>query len=235
MVEVQLDESEGPLPMWLLVAFAACTTLLVSVHMLALMISTCISPHIEAIASVPGLFSVAESPHEKMSFYVEVAWAFSTVFGILLFMIEIIILCWLKFWGIGRCASRRTDSSGCTSSSGCTFSSGCTDGSGSGSGRVSSIVATVILIPVVVIFIAFAVHFYRKLVAHQHERTAKDLDELENMMSQLQDGDENGTNAANVANVANLYSGDTLPVSESRTTIQSTLPEHIQLHEVKTI
>ena len=202
MVEVQLDESEGPLPMWLLVAFAACTTLLVSVHMLALMISTCISPHIEAIASVPGLFSVAESPHEKMSFYVEVAWAFSTVFGILLFMIEIIILCWLKFWGIGR-----TD--------------------GSGSGRISSIVATVILIPVVITFIAFAVHFYRKLVAHQHERTTKDLDELENMMSQLQgDGGEN---------VANVYSVDTLPISNSRTTMQSTLPENIQLHEVTTI
>lgn len=201
MVEVQLDESaRHPLPMWLLVAFAACTTLLVSVHMLALMISTCISPHIEAIASVPGLFSVAESPHEKMSFYVEVAWAFSTVFGILLFMIEIIILCWLKFWDIGH---------------------------ESGSGRVSSIVATVILIPVVITFIAFAVHFYRKLVAHQYERTEKDLNELECMVSRLQG--EGGDD------MANTFTGDTLPMSNSRMTVQSTLPENIPLQEVTTI
>lgn len=197
MVEVQLDESKDhPLPLWLLVAFAACTTLLVSVHMLALMISTCISPHIEAIASVPGLFSVAESPHEKMSFYVEVAWAFSTVFGILLFMIEVSILCWLKFWGVRY-------------------------------GQVSSIVATVILIPVVITFIAFAVHFYRKLVAHQYERTEKDLNELECMVSQLQEEPGSDTHG-------NVYSGDSLPISNSRLTVQSTLPGHVPLQEVTT-
>lgn len=43
MVEVQLCESD-PVPTALLITFAICTTLLVSVHMLALMISTCILP-----------------------------------------------------------------------------------------------------------------------------------------------------------------------------------------------
>lgn len=50
MVEVQLGpemkEKEG-----LVIAFCVCTTLLVAVHMLSLMISTCILPNIEAAAS----------------------------------------------------------------------------------------------------------------------------------------------------------------------------------------
>lgn len=38
-----------------------------------------------------------ESPHEKMHLYIEAAWGFSTVFGILLFMAEIAIICWVVF------------------------------------------------------------------------------------------------------------------------------------------
>ena len=42
MVEIQIDEN---VPTGLLLAFAVCTVLLIAVHMLALMISTCILPH----------------------------------------------------------------------------------------------------------------------------------------------------------------------------------------------
>ena len=53
--------------------------------MLALMISTCILPHTEAISNlhVQTPHTVHESPHLKMSTIVEMAWAFSTVLGIL--------------------------------------------------------------------------------------------------------------------------------------------------------
>lgn len=167
MVEVQLcDDMKEPIPTSLLIAFAICTTLLVSVHMLALMISTCILPNIEAVASIPGFVHVAESPHEKLSQYIEIAWTFSTVFGILLFMLEIAILCWVKFWDIGT-------------------------RDGTNSGRIASIVATVLLIPIVIIFVGFAVHFYRTLVTHEYERSARGLEELETMVSQLQTPDTN--------------------------------------------
>jgi calcium release-activated calcium channel protein 1 len=63
MVEVNLSEN---IPSALLVVFAICTTLLVAVHMLALMISTCILPNVEAVSSIPSLSSVAESPHWRM-------------------------------------------------------------------------------------------------------------------------------------------------------------------------
>lgn len=157
MVEVQLSPA---IPKGLLIAFSICTTLLVAVHLLALMISTCILPNVEAVASIHGLAAVSESPHEKMHYYIEAAWAFSTVFGILLFLAEIAILCWVKFYDFSINAA---------------------------------VAATIILIPVVIIFVVFAVHFYRKLVAHKYERSTQGLRELESMATQLQN---NGTDIA---------------------------------------
>ncbi|GFS73340.1 calcium release-activated calcium channel protein 1, partial [Nephila pilipes] len=64
MVEIQLSKD---VPEELLIAFCVCTTLLVAVHMLALLISTCILPHIEVVTSTPC--SITESPHEKLHYY----------------------------------------------------------------------------------------------------------------------------------------------------------------------
>lgn len=99
MVEIQVDES---VPAALLVVFGACTTLLVTVHLVALMISTCILPNIEAISNVHNVQAVNESPHDKMRYCVEIAWIFSTGLGIILFMVEIALLCWVKFHRISR-------------------------------------------------------------------------------------------------------------------------------------
>lgn len=96
-----------------------------------------------------------ESPHDAMYFYIEIAWAFSTVFGIFLFLIELAILCWVKFWDSGT------------------------------AGYTSSLVSTVMLIPIGIIFVAFAVHFYRTLVSHKFERSERGLQELESMISHL--------------------------------------------------
>lgn len=63
---VQLSDKNDTFPLALLIAFAICTTLLVSIHMLALLISTCILPHVEAVAMVHGMILPEESPHEKL-------------------------------------------------------------------------------------------------------------------------------------------------------------------------
>lgn len=159
MVEVQLDNSY-PYPPALLIAFSACTTVLVAVHLFALMVSTCILPNIEAVSNVHNLNSVKESPHERMHRHIELAWAFSTVIGTLLFLAEVVLLCWVKFLPIKPIKSNNSTVS---------------------SGVAAAITSTSIMVPFGLIFIVFAVHFYRSLVSHKTDRQFQELEELSNL------------------------------------------------------
>ncbi|KAI4454480.1 calcium release-activated calcium channel protein 1 [Holotrichia oblita] len=80
MVELQINEPTH-VPEWLFVLFAVCTTVLVAVHIFALMISTYILPNIDAISKLDVCELVSESPHERMRGFIELAWAFSTILG----------------------------------------------------------------------------------------------------------------------------------------------------------
>ncbi|XP_034650622.1 uncharacterized protein LOC117890077 isoform X1 [Drosophila subobscura] len=152
MVEVQLDH-DTKVPPGMLVAFAICTTMLVAVHMLALMISTCILPNIEVVCNLHSISLVHESPHERLHWYIETAWAFSTLLGLILFLLEIAILCWVKFYDLSPPAAWS---------------------------------ACVVLIPVMIIFLAFAIHFYRSLVTHKYEVTVSGIRELEILKEQME-------------------------------------------------
>ena len=155
MVELQINEPTN-VPEWLFVMFSVCTTVLVAVHIFALMISTYLLPNIDAISKLQVHELVSQSPHERMRGFIELAWAFSTVLGLFLFLVEVAILCWVKFWDYSFTAAWA---------------------------------ATIIVIPVLIVFVAFAVHFYHSLVVYKCEATVTDLQQLEEMKKQLDDVD----------------------------------------------
>ncbi|TRY65579.1 hypothetical protein DNTS_015190 [Danionella cerebrum] len=161
MVEVQLEDHEYP--PGLLIAFSACTTVLVAVHLFALMISTCILPNLEAVSNVHNLNSIRESPHEQMHCHIELAWAFSTVIGTLLFLAEVVLLCWVKFLPLKNKTPKSTE---------------VTNSTGVSPGEAAAIASTLIMVPFALVFIVFAVHFYRSLVSHKTERQQQELEVL---------------------------------------------------------
>ncbi|XP_037537080.1 calcium release-activated calcium channel protein 1-like [Nematolebias whitei] len=164
MVEVQVERGHN-YPPGLLIAFSTCTTILVAVHLFALMISTCILPNLEAVSNVHNLNSVNESPHERMHRYIELAWALSTVIGTLLFLTEVMLLCWVKFLPLKN--------NGTISS-----------------GEGAAIASTCIMVPFGIVFIVFAVHFYRTLVSHKTDRQIRELDQVIKLQEQLDNRSE---------------------------------------------
>lgn len=170
MVEVELEMKYNYPPV-LLIAFSVCTTILVAVHLFALLISTCILPNVEAVSNIHNLNSVSESPHERMHHYIELAWGFSTALGILLFLAEVVLLCWIKFLPLD---SKEAPPAPKTVQN---------------SGWQAALASTIIMVPVGVIFLVFTVHFYRSLVRHKTERHHQEIEELHKIKVQL-DGHE---------------------------------------------
>lgn len=179
MVEVQL-EMQYSYPRVLLIAFSVCTTVLVAVHLFALLISTCILPNVEAVSNIHNLNSVSESPHERMHHYIELAWGFSTALGILLFLAEVVLLCWIKFLPV---ASKKPAAAAPTPTP--------TPADTQYSGWQAALASTIIMVPVGVIFVLFTIHFYRSLVRHKTERHHQEIEELHKIKIQL-DGHERG-------------------------------------------
>lgn len=167
MVEISLDDhknSKSSAP--LLVLYSIITCLLVGVHLLALMISTCILPQLEADSV---LESEDYSSHETMYIYIELAWILSTGFGqsstscsssnspssfsfsgIFLFLVEIAIVCWVKFYYVTRPAA---------------------------------IATTIVIIPIIILFCVFSLHFYRRLVSFKLSRHQDELNEIETTLT----------------------------------------------------
>jgi calcium release-activated calcium channel protein 1 len=89
------------------------------------------------------------------------------VLGIFLFLCELAILCWVKFYDYSIMAAAS---------------------------------ATIIMVPVLILFMGFAVHFYHKLVVHKYELTESGLRECEQLKNQLDsNSDPPNSNPNNVS------------------------------------
>lgn len=94
----------------LLVSFAVATACLVSTTMISIMIATCILPHVEAAVKMKppddapnkgarqlAISLAASYPHDALVSYVDLAWFLANTLSIFLFIVDVILLCWIKF------------------------------------------------------------------------------------------------------------------------------------------
>ncbi|XP_074641168.1 calcium release-activated calcium channel protein 1-like [Tubulanus polymorphus] len=101
MVELQIEKDT---PEGLLIAFSAVSTLLVCVHVFALLISTCLLPNLE-ISRWHAKNQSQENLYRRLSIFVETAWIMANGIGIALFTFCVCVQCWVKFYTFSFAAS----------------------------------------------------------------------------------------------------------------------------------
>ena len=191
------------IPQFVLIIYALVTCLLVGVHMLALMISTCILPQIEALSfeniqleqqlqrhelsfnnqhatNLDHTQAVNETnnlnrrgtepnnsrhnnltigydsilndsnimfPYIQYHRFIELAWISSTVVGIFLFLVEIGLVCYIKFYPISQLAA---------------------------------LTGAVVMVPILILFVIFTITFYKRLAVFKVDLTKKVLSQVDN-------------------------------------------------------
>jgi calcium release-activated calcium channel protein 1 len=112
MTELQVD-IDTTCPVWLFTLFAVNTVTLIAVHIFSLVISTCLLPSMEAVAKeyeapCSGALRVRQvpdfSPHDRLRTFVNLSVTLSNVLGLFLFLFEVALLAWVKFWDHARSA-----------------------------------------------------------------------------------------------------------------------------------
>ena len=90
MVEVEL---EGNPPNGLLIPFAIFTSILIFVHLFALVLATYMLPELDALASGPPNKELARRPSNiAQGICVKMTWILSHVLGIILFLVPICVV-----------------------------------------------------------------------------------------------------------------------------------------------
>jgi len=81
----------------LLTAFVITTACLVGTCMIAIIISTCILPHLEAVAKTATISDANQSPHDKMMRLIDISWVLTNSAALFFFTLDIILMSWIKF------------------------------------------------------------------------------------------------------------------------------------------
>lgn len=95
MVEVDLEPNT---PTALLVPFAMHTALLICVHLFSLMLATRLLPELEAISAHPYLNPAVVKLAK--SWPIQLCWVLSNIVGIVLFVVELVLVAYVKFYPV---------------------------------------------------------------------------------------------------------------------------------------
>ncbi|CAL8130592.1 unnamed protein product [Orchesella dallaii] len=94
-VELQINDDDVNPP--LLCAFVITTALLVGTCMIAIIISTCILPHLEAVAKTASISDANQSPHDKMMRLIDISWVLTNSASLFFFTLDVILMSWIKY------------------------------------------------------------------------------------------------------------------------------------------
>lgn len=83
--------------------------------------------------------------------------------GVFLFLVEVIILVWVKFWEIGVPLGQP--------------------------GKTAALVSTIAFLPFILMFFFFAFYFYRDFATNKYEKSTKQIKELESIIVRLEQND----------------------------------------------
>lgn len=90
-----------------IICYAVVSCLLVGVHLLALLMSTCVLPELKSFIRRNDLRN--NQQHKKslgsLDIYIEIAWTVSTGVGLFLFLLELGFILWIKMNGYSQSAA----------------------------------------------------------------------------------------------------------------------------------
>ena len=92
MVEVEVSEATPP---GLLIPFAMHTAILIFIHLFSLVLATRLLPELEAMSAHPHL---GFSGTLAKGWYVQLCWVLSNIVGVILFLVELILVAYVKFY-----------------------------------------------------------------------------------------------------------------------------------------
>ncbi|CAF0761069.1 unnamed protein product [Adineta steineri] len=108
LVEFSIDSyPDIPSRDGVLTAYAILSCLLVSVHLLALLMSICILPEIKNVLNQKNTWikHKNEEPLSEIGIYIEIAWLLSTGLGLFLIILELGLIIWIKVSGFSQTAA----------------------------------------------------------------------------------------------------------------------------------
>lgn len=105
MVEVEVEPQT---PSAILIPYAMLTALLICVHLFSLVLATRLLPELEAYINNPNLnLPQPISITKGYSWPVQLVWYLSNIVGVLLFLVELVLVAYVKFFPLGDSVSGR--------------------------------------------------------------------------------------------------------------------------------